>query len=103
MNGIVIGDGCEFGPGVGLISANHNPADLRQHLPADPIEIGHGCWIGMNAIILPGIHLGPHTIVGAGSVVTRSFPDGHCTIAGNPAAVVRKVTDESTAPGAAPV
>jgi acetyltransferase-like isoleucine patch superfamily enzyme len=39
----------------------------------------------MNAVILPGVTLGDHTIVGAGSVVTHSFPEGHCTIAGNPA------------------
>lgn len=34
--------------------------------------------------------LGPHTVVGAGSVVTHSFPEGDCVIAGNPARVIRK-------------
>lgn len=89
MNGIIIGHGCQFGPGVGLISANHDTADLSQHKGADPIRIGDRCWLGMNAIVLPGVELGPRTIVGAGSVVTRSFPQGNCTIAGNPARVVR--------------
>ena len=43
----------------------------------------------MNSVILPGVTLGPHTIVGAGSVVTHSFPDGYCVIAGNPARLIR--------------
>jgi acetyltransferase-like isoleucine patch superfamily enzyme len=91
MNGIVIGAGCQFGPGVGVISANHDPADLSGHLPAPPIRIGDRCWFGMNAIILPGVELGPQTIVGAGSVVTKSFPRGHCVLAGNPARIVREL------------
>jgi acetyltransferase-like isoleucine patch superfamily enzyme len=85
INGIEIGEGCEFGPGVGLISANHDPADLGRQLPSPPIRIGDHCWLGMNAIILPGVHLGPHTVVGAGAIVTRSYPDGHVTLVGNPA------------------
>jgi len=41
--------------------------------------------IGANAVILPGVILGEQTIVGAGSVVTKSFKKGHEVIAGNPA------------------
>lgn len=40
-------------------------------------------------MILPGITLGDNTIVGAGSVVTKSFPEGNCIIAGNPAKKIR--------------
>jgi acetyltransferase-like isoleucine patch superfamily enzyme len=94
MNGIVIGEGCEFGPGVGLISANHNPRDLDDHLPAEPIRIGDYCWLGMNAIVLPGVQLGPRTVVGAGAVVTHSFPEGHCVLAGNPARIVKHLNRE---------
>ena len=43
----------------------------------------------MNSVILPGIVLGNHTIVGAGSIVTKSFPEGNCVIAGNPAKKIR--------------
>lgn len=43
----------------------------------------------MNSVVLPGCHLGPYTIVGAGAVVTKSFPEGHCVIVGNPARIIR--------------
>lgn len=91
MNGIEIGDGCQFGPGVGLISANHDPLDLTRHLPAEPLRIGNDCWIGMHAVVLPGVQLGDRTVVGAGAVVTKSFPEGHCVLAGNPAQVVKRL------------
>lgn len=51
--------------------------------------IGHHCVIGGRAIILPGVSLGNHVFVGAGSVVTKSFPD-HCLIAGNSARIIKK-------------
>ena len=55
------------------------------------IFIGDNCWIGMNAIILPGVSIsGVNVIIAAGSVVTRSFEDSNVLIAGNPAKVVKK-------------
>jgi acetyltransferase-like isoleucine patch superfamily enzyme len=90
-NGIYIGDDTLFGPGVKIISANHNPGDLTENKPAPPICIGNRCWIGANAVILPSVVLGDDCIVGAGSVVTRSFPEGHIIIAGSPAKIVKFV------------
>ena len=43
----------------------------------------------MNVVVLPGVELGDGTIVGAGAVVTRSFPEGECVLAGNPAKIIR--------------
>lgn len=53
--------------------------------------IGDKCWIGMNSVILPGVVLGDNTIVGAGSVVTKSFENGHCVVAGNPAKLIKRL------------
>lgn len=88
---ITIGKGTWIAPNVGLITANHNLYDLDKHDEAKPIIIGKQCWIGMNSILLPGVTLGDNTIVGAGSIVTKSFPDGHCVIAGNPAKVIKLI------------
>lgn len=87
---VYIGDYTQIAPNVGIISANHDPVDLRKHVPQS-VNIGRYCWLGMGSIILPGVTLGDFTIVGAGSIVTRSFPKGHCVIAGNPAREIRKL------------
>ena len=87
-NGIEIGDYTNIGPNVGIISANHNISDNEQHVCAKSIKIGNHCWLGMGTVILPEVELGDHTIVGANSVVTKSFKEGNCVIAGNPAKVI---------------
>lgn len=79
---IVIGEGTYIAPNVGLITENHNIYHLDAHDEPKDIIIGKDCWIGMNAVILPGVKLGNHTIVGAGAVVTRSFEEGNCVIGG---------------------
>ena len=86
---IIIGRGTYIAPNVGIITANHSFRDLDMHTQAEAVTIGEKCWIGMNSVILPGVVLGEGTIVGAGSVVTRSFPEGHCVIGGNPAKTIR--------------
>lgn len=89
---IVIGEGSYIAPNVGIITANHDINNLSSHLPGEDVIIGNRCWIGMNSVILPGVRLGDRTIVGAGSVVTRSFPDGNCIIAGVPAKVIKSLS-----------
>lgn len=79
-------------PNVGLITSNHDPSNFEQHLPGKDITIRRNSWIGMNSVILPGVELGEGTIVAAGSVVTKSFPQGHVLIAGVPAAVKKNLT-----------
>ena len=44
----------------------------------------------MNAVVLPGVVLGDNTVVAAGAVVTKSFPQGHCTVAGVPAVEIKR-------------
>lgn len=88
---IIIGKGTQIAYGVGLITENHDVHNIAKHQLGEDIRIGKNCWIGMNAVLLPGTTLGDHTVVGAGSVVTKSFPDGYVVIAGNPAKLLRKL------------
>ena len=89
-NGIYIHKSCLIANSVKIISGNH---DLKSYeapsLKENPIRIEEGCWIGAGAIILPGVHLKKSTIVGAGSVVTKSFKENNITIAGNPAKIIK--------------
>ena len=57
------------------------------------ITIEDGAWIGNNVIILPGVTIGRKSIIGAGSVVTRSIPP-YCIAAGSPAKVIRRFNHE---------
>lgn len=90
---IRFGDYVQLAPNVGILSANHDLYDQRKFNVA-PIVIGDYSWIGMNSVVLPGVILGPRTIVAAGAVVTKSFPDGYCVLAGVPAKVVKYLDKE---------
>ncbi|MCI8547854.1 MAG: acyltransferase [Bacilli bacterium] len=90
---IKIGKGTYIAPNVGIITANHDLKDLSKHQEGRDVILGEKCWIGMNSMILPGVNLGDRTVVGAGSVVTKSFEDGNCVIAGNPARLLRKIEE----------
>jgi acetyltransferase-like isoleucine patch superfamily enzyme len=94
INPIYIGDYTQIASNVGIISANHNLYDLRIQVPGKPIRIGKYCWLGMGVIILPEVEIGDFTIIGAGSVVTKSFPEGYCVIAGNPAKIIKHLNKE---------
>lgn len=87
-NGILIGHNLWTGPGVGMISSNHNMDDYLKHISSDPIIIGDNVWIGMNAVILPGIKIGNNVVLGANSVVTRNVPD-NVIATGNPCRVIK--------------
>lgn len=86
---IHIGKGSYIAPNVGMITSNHDVTDLDKHTQGKSIHLGQSCWIGMNSVILPGVILGDNTVVGAGSIVTKSFPEGHCVIVGNPAKKIK--------------
>ena len=59
------------------------------------VVIGDNCWIATGVTILSGVTLGPHTIVAAGSVITKSFPDGNQMLGGVPAKVIKKIDQYS--------
>jgi acetyltransferase-like isoleucine patch superfamily enzyme len=91
--GISIGDYTQIAPNVIIVSANHDIYDTRLHIEKS-VTIGKYCWIGSGAKIMPGVELGDWTIVGAGAVVTKSFPAGYCVIGGVPAKGI-KVLDKN--------
>lgn len=93
-NGIEIGDYTNLGPNVGLVSGNHDFINNEIHTATQPIIIGKYCWLGMGAVVLPGVTLGDFTIVGAGAIVTKNFSEGYCVIAGNPARVIKQLNKE---------
>jgi acetyltransferase-like isoleucine patch superfamily enzyme len=83
-----------FGPEVAIMTDMHNFKDAEM-LPYDrvellkPVTIERCVWIGMRAIIMPGVRVGEGSIVGAGAVVTKSCEPGSI-LAGNPARVIGK-------------
>ncbi len=89
---ISFGENVLLAPGVKIISQNHDFTDYELHTKAKPIIIGNNCWIGANAVILPGVELADHIIVAAGSIVTKNFPEGDCIIGGNPAKMIKKIS-----------
>lgn len=88
---IYIGYGTWIAMNVGIITTNHSLGDPNEHDAPKDVIIGEKCWIGMNSTVLPGVTLGNHTVVGANSVVTKSFPEGNCVIGGNPARKIRNL------------
>jgi acetyltransferase-like isoleucine patch superfamily enzyme len=87
---IYIGKGALIAPNVGIITTNHDITnEYEAWYEGKDVVIGKNCWIGMNSMILPGVVLGDNTIVGAGAVVTKSFPEGYSIIAGNPARLIK--------------
>lgn len=94
---IRFGNYVQLAPNVGILSANHDLYDQRKYNVA-PIVIGDYSWIGMNSIVTAGVTLGPRTIVAAGAVVTKSFPEGFCVLAGVPAKVVKYLVKEKFVP-----
>lgn len=88
VNGIHFGSDVWIGPGVKVISGDHDREHMDRHKPAPPVRIGSRVWIGANAIILPGVQIGDDCVIGAGAVVTRDVPAGAVAV-GNPARVLR--------------
>jgi len=93
--GVYIGHEVAIAPGVKILTRRHNIENIWKMDEGKPVHIGDYCWIGANAVILPGVTLGDHTVVGAGAIVTKSFPQGYYVIAGNPAKIIKEVKNEA--------
>lgn len=84
---VEIGDEVMIGPGVSLLTANH---DLNDHqvLLCGKITIKKNAWIGAKVIILPGVTVGENAIVAAGAVVTKDVA-ANTVVGGNPARILK--------------
>lgn len=94
-----IGDFSLFGPAVQIYTATH-PMDAalrRTRESGRPIHIGADVWVGGGAILCPGVTIGPRTVIGAGSVVTKDIP-ADVFAAGNPCRVIRPITEADREP-----
>lgn len=92
---IYVGDDTMFGPNVTVATAGHPilPALREQVYQYNmPVFIGRNCWIGAGAILLPGVHIGDGTVIGAGSVVTKDIP-ANVVAVGNPCRVLRPIDE----------
>ena len=92
---IYVGDYTMFGPNVVVATAGHPiQPELREkaYQYNAAVHIGKNCWIGAGSIILPGITIGDHVVVGAGSVVTKDLPDRVVAV-GNPCRILRDVNE----------
>ena len=92
---VTIGSHVNLAQGITVTALNHNFSDstLRideQGVSTTPVVIGDDVWIGANAVVLPGVHIGRHVVVAAGAVVTRDVPDG-CVVAGVPATIKKRL------------
>ena len=91
---LTIGNYVMMGPEVLIITDNHKFSDINCSIwsqgqsPAKPVVIEDDVWIGARSIILPGVHVGGHSIIGAGSIVTKDVPDW-AIVAGNPARIIK--------------
>ncbi|MGA5281761.1 sugar O-acetyltransferase [Streptomyces griseoincarnatus] len=90
---ITIGEDCQIGPNVQLLTPTHpvEPGPRRDKLEAArPITIGDNVWIGGGAIVCPGVTIGDNSVIGAGAVVTKDVP-ANVVAVGNPARPVRSL------------
>ena len=106
-NTVTIGDDCNFGPNVTIVTPIHpmlpeernkmlDPqGNLKRFCYAKPVRIGNSCWLGANVVVCPGVTIGEGCVIGAGSVVVKDIPP-RVFAAGNPCRVIRELTKQDS-------
>jgi len=92
---VTIGNHVNLAQGITVTALNHNFEDSdkridEQGVSTKPVTIGNDIWIGANAVILPGVTIGDHSVVAAGAVVTKDVPP-HSLVAGVPAKIIKQI------------
>ena len=92
---VTIGNHVNLAQGITVTALNHNFTDPNkrideQGVSTTPVVIEDDIWIGANAVILPGVTIGHHSVVAAGAVVTKNVPP-HSLVAGVPAKVIKQI------------
>jgi len=91
---VTIGNDVMLAQNIVISGLNHNYSNIFiptsfQKVTTNEIIIDDETWIGSNSVILPGVHIGKHCVIGAGSVVTKNIPDFSVAV-GNPAKIIRR-------------
>lgn len=92
---VTIGSHVNLAQGITVTALNHNFEESskridEQGVTTKPVIIGNDIWIGANAVLLPGVSIGDHSVVAAGAVVTKDVPP-HSLVAGVPAKIIKKI------------
>lgn len=93
-NDVLLADGLRIYPSSHLFNDTKKPIIDQGNTNTKAVIVKRGSWIGANVILLPGVTVGKNSVVGAGSVVTKSIPD-FVIAAGNPARVIKKNKGET--------
>jgi acetyltransferase-like isoleucine patch superfamily enzyme len=94
QDALIIGDFTTIA-GRGSVFFTHYLDLITGKQSCKPISVGRYCMIGSNARFAPGSSVPDYCAVGMGAVVTKQFPETHCLIGGNPAAVIRKLPEDA--------
>lgn len=93
---IYIAEGTMIAPNVTIVAASH-PISPKLRAEGygcnEPVYIGKNVWLASNVTVLPGVHIGDNSVIGAGAVVTRDIPANVLAV-GNPAKVLREIGPE---------
>ena len=92
---VSIGSHVNLAQGITVTALNHNFTDTEkrideQGVSTTPVVIEDDVWIGANAVVLPGVRIGTHSVVAAGAVVTKDVPP-HSIVAGIPAKIIKRI------------
>lgn len=96
-SGVTIGNNVTLSHGAKIISTGYNiehwvETGERIHVDNTPVHIGNHCWIGANAVILPGVKItGEYVVIGAGAVVTKDITESRVIFAGVPAKIIKNI------------